>query len=119
MKTATAAPARPTMTAADAKKFEHYSEDNAQALEDALTCNCEPYIDIFTLRRWNAQGYKVKKGEKSQVIKTYRTIQKKDPKTKQVMTDENGKPVTFKVPKKSYVFCRCQVEPFEKESSKQ
>ena len=55
----------PAFTAETARRFERYSEANAAAIREALPCECEPYRDVFTYRRWQAQGMQVQKGERS------------------------------------------------------
>ena len=44
------------MTAAEAVTFERYSPTNAAIVSASLPCGCEPYQDVFTFRRWIAQG---------------------------------------------------------------
>ena len=43
--------------------FEHYSEQSTKAAETLFSCGCAPYVDIFTIRRWNQQGMRVKLNE--------------------------------------------------------
>lgn len=94
------------MTPEQARSFEHgRSTTNAMILSLTLSCNCVPYEDIFTYRRWQALGYQVQKGEKGHSITTYRTAKKGK--------DENGDPIIHRFPRTSYVFCRCQVKPKE------
>lgn len=88
-----------------AKTFEFgISAKNYENVKEQLECGCEPYQDVFTLKRWNVQGYKVKKGSKS--IRTTRVV-KKD-----IEITENGQKKTIQksYPKNSFLFCRCQVE---------
>jgi hypothetical protein len=91
------------LTSEDARDFTHFSIHNA--VQAQLACpegTCEAYKDIFTFRRWKAQGFYVRRGEKGTRITTW--IQK-------VETDEEGnKNVTGKRPKVAVVFCRHQVE---------
>ena len=99
---------QPTMTAEQARTFEHgTSSNNAAMLQAVLPCNCKPYEDIFTYGRWKAQGFQVRRGEKSKKITTYKTGKTKvDEKTGE---ETPGR----KFAKKSAVFCRCQVKPIE------
>lgn len=90
------------MTAETAIRFDTFSPTNA-AIVEARTCTCEAYKDIFTYNRWKAQGMQVQKGEKATTITTYSPITKEDKIT--------GEKITFRKPRKSFVFCRCQVKP--------
>jgi antirestriction protein ArdC len=94
------------MTADEARTFERYSVMNVVQLKASLECECEPYVDIFTFRRWKAQGFSVMRGQKGHKIMTYI-------KGSKTVKDENGleKEETFKRPWTSTVFCRCQVQP--------
>ncbi len=44
-----------SFTRETAKQFDRYSIGNAVTLRQALSCGCEPYRDVFTYRRWQAQ----------------------------------------------------------------
>ncbi len=86
-----------------ARRFDRYSISNAAALKDTLSCGCEPYVDVFTYRRWKAQGFQVKKGETA--IKLPLIFQRTE-------TDAaTGEQVTTRRVGRSAVFCRCQVRP--------
>ena len=93
-------------TAETAKRFEHGAsiphililEQEAQA----RGCTCEAYVDWFTYRRWQAQGFQVQRGEKGVKLTTFKPVEK---------VDEKGKTVTSSVPRTTTVFCRCQVKP--------
>jgi hypothetical protein len=63
--------------------------------------SCEAYRDIFTRRRWRAQGYLVRKGEQGTTITTWIVIPSRD-------EDGGAKPARH--PKRIFVFCRHQVE---------
>jgi hypothetical protein len=117
---------RPRMTAEEARSFDRGpSMANMVALltqvegrkEEGLhpaECRCEPYVDFFTIRRWNAQGFRVRKGSKSFrlpiVSETEREVTDDngapviDPKTGQTKTETDRHIATARV------FCRCQVE---------
>ena len=89
------------MSASEALDFHHFSVHNA--LQAQLACpeaSCEAYRDIFTRRRWRAQGYRVRKGEQGTVITTWIARPPAD--------DDGEKPVRH--PKRVFVFCRHQVE---------
>lgn len=94
------------MTAADAVRFETFSPNNAAIVETSRACSCEAYKDIFTYKRWKAQGMQVQKGEKATTITTYRPITKTDEATGEEI-------VVARKPRKSFVFCRCQVAPIK------
>ena len=90
------------MSATEALDFHHFSVHNA--VQAQLACpeaSCEAYRDIFTRRRWQAQGYAIRKGEKGTAITTW------------IMTpsrEEDGDEKLLRRPKRVLVFCRHQVE---------
>jgi hypothetical protein len=54
----------PELSADEARSFQHFSVHNAaQAQQACPDSMCEAYRDIFTYRRWRAQGYQVLKGQ--------------------------------------------------------
>ena len=56
-----------SFTPETARHFDRYSIANAVTVKQALPCGCEPYVDVFTYRRWKAQGFQVQRGaEKSE-----------------------------------------------------
>ncbi len=91
------------MSAADARRFDRTSIANAVTVKQALDCGCEPYRDVFTYRRWQAQGFQVQRGERSIRLPLIRAVTRDDP--------ETGKPETQRIMGRSAVFCRCQVKP--------
>jgi hypothetical protein len=87
------------MSAHEARTFPHFSVHNA--VQAQLACpegTCQAYQDIFTYRRWRAQGYAVRKGQKGTAVTTWITTQ--DPREE--------KPKSR--PKRAVLFCRHQVE---------
>ena len=93
------------LTAETAKQFEHGASIPhililAQAAKER-GCTCEAYVDWFTYRRWQAQGYQVQRGEKGVKLTTFKPVEK---------VDEKSKTVTRSVPRTTTVFCRCQVK---------
>ena len=93
----------PTFTPETARRFDRFSVTNAVAVKQALPCGCEPYVDVFTYRRWKAQGFQVQRGEKA--IRLPLVYQRTE-------TDrQTGETVTTKRMGRSAVFCRCQVRP--------
>ncbi len=98
---------RPAITAEQAKHFAGYSQSNAMLVVAALRTRChngcQPYQDVYTYERWQAQGMQVQKGEKSIHIPIV--------KHKMIEDEEEGiiKDVTIKGT--ACVFCRCQVKP--------
>jgi len=88
----------------EARRFDHFSVHNAVAAETICpTLECRAYTDIFTSRRWLAQGYGVKKGERGAVITTWVVVRDLDEREEDVVRQRR--------PKKAVVFCRHQVEP--------
>ena len=91
------------MTAGEARDFGHFSVHNA--VQAQMACpegSCEAYSDIFTFRRWRAQGFVVRKGENGTTVTTWIPVTK---------TDEHGSTtVTRQRPRRAVVFCRHQVE---------
>ena len=65
-------------------------------------CECQPYIDVMTLKRWNGQGRKVQKGQKAlaRLWAGYRSSG----------TDEDGNETGRRSGGAAFVFCRCQTE---------
>ena len=94
-----------TMTAEQARTFGGYSSGNALVLARAAKsrgCQCRPYEDWFTYKRWAAQGYQVKRGEHGVKIMTFISSQVEDTETHEVKV--RSRPWT------AAVFCRCQVQ---------
>lgn len=88
------------MSAEDARSFQHFSVHNAvQAQMACPEATCEAYQDIFTYRRWRAQGYAVRKGEHGTPVTTWITVKARE---------DDEKPKTR--PKRAVLFCRHQVE---------
>jgi len=89
------------MSATEALDFHHFSVHNA--MQAQLACpeaSCEAYRDILTRRRWQAQGYTIREGEKGTTITTWILTPSRD--------DGDEKPL--RRPKRVLVFCRHQVE---------
>lgn len=94
-------------SAVAAQTFDQFSAANAVALDEAAAqrgCACRAYHDWFTVPRWNAQGFMVKRGEKGTAIQVMVT---------KPGEDKDGNPVLKTYPKHAYVFCRCQVVAME------
>lgn len=92
----------PQMTADDARRFDHFSVHNAVQAEMACSAQtCRAYTDIFTFRRWRAQGFVVRKGETGTTVTAW--IADKTP-------DDEGNENVRRRPKRAVVFCRHQVE---------
>ena len=90
------------MNKAEAVRFGRYSAANAAIVEASLACGCKAYEDVFTYKRWKAQGFQVQKGETAIKIGTYAPITKKD-------EDTGETKVVGKRPWTRAVFCRHQV----------
>jgi hypothetical protein len=95
----------PEMSAEAAREFDHFSVHNAvQAQQACPEGTCEAYRDIFTYRRWRAQGYRVQKGQRGTAVITWLTTTR---------SDENGDPITVRHAKRTVLFCRHQVAEAE------
>lgn len=94
---------RQRMTATQATQFDRYSVGNAAIITKALRCECKPYVDVLTLKRWNALGMRVKAGEKS-TVKIGVLYNNEE-------TDEDGNVTVSRRRSTSAVFCRHQVAP--------
>lgn len=100
------------MTASEAKSFEHgLSQKNYLIVKMLLAskpepCECEPYEDVFTYRRWVAQGFYVVRGSKAIKAPLIKTG------SKEVTNTATGKPDKkfWRILTVSYLFCRCQVK---------
>ncbi len=92
------------MTAEKATRFDHYSERNAesvqeQSMDSGCDGSCEAYVTIFTVRRWEAQGFEPRADEAPAIAESWRTKK-----------DDDGNIVARW--KRTYeVWCRHQVEP--------
>ena len=93
------------MSPDEARSFDRYSVSNAARVMAERGCGCEPYVDVFTYRRWLAQGFQVQKGERSIRIPTIRYVERKNRQT--------GQPERVRLMQTSSVFCRCQVQAQE------
>ena len=95
------------MNAEDARNFAHFSVHNA--VQAQMACPegaCEAYRDIFTFRRWRAQGWVVRKGEHGTTVTTWVPITKRNA--------EVGDATEVKRrPKRAVLFCRHQVEQIQ------
>ena len=92
---------KPAMTPTEAVAFDGYSVANALAVTSKLDCGCEPYVDVFTYRRWSAQGYQVQSKQKGIKVPVM---------THQRIVDEETGDVTFKSFRtNSALFCKHQV----------
>ena len=87
------------MTKSEALLFDYKSVAHAEVLR--ATCpKCEPYEDWLTLRRWNALGFRIAKGQHSARLMVF--IEKDE-----IGKDKKVEKVTY--PKVAHVFCRCQL----------
>lgn len=64
---------------------------------------CEPYVNVLTLKAWNQRGYRVKKGEKAIQVGTMIPVWQED-------KDTGEKAQVGTRPGKAYVFALPQVE---------
>jgi hypothetical protein len=101
----------PKMTAVDAKRFTHTSVHNAvtaeESVNDRFGCDCEAYKDIFTFKRWIAQGFVVRRGQKATHVPVIQ------PRVVPDADAPNGKR-EVKTSRMVPVFCRCQVDALKK-----
>ena len=89
------------MSENEAVSFERFSGQNAEMVLRALKCQCQPYSDVFTFKRWLAQGYGVQKGQKAIRLPLVKDVEE---------TNEKGETERVRrVLGTSFVFCRCQV----------
>ncbi|MFH1485876.1 MAG: hypothetical protein ABIH46_07390 [Chloroflexota bacterium] len=65
-------------------------------------CQCEPYRDWYTFRRWLAQGYVVRRGEHGVKLPAIISVEDEDDEGEVRMRTRPGVTV---------VMCRCQVVP--------
>ena len=91
----------PKMTPTQARSFERYSKANAILVKTCLECGCEPYVDVFTFRRWAAQGFHVNKGERSIRLPVIMA--------KEIEDKDTGDAKTIRIMGNAPVFCRHQV----------
>ncbi len=91
----------PSFTPETARQFDRYSVANAVAVKQSLPCGCEPYQDVFTYRRWKAQGFQVQRGQKAIKLPLIRHYTRTDPETGE---EKHGRMMS-----RSAVFCRCQI----------
>lgn len=107
---------RPRMTESQARDFDRMSEASAEQLAAAIearaeagiheNCDCQPYEDVFTIGRWNAQGYSVRRGEKALRVSSYAVTEGED--------ETDGEAKRHLRPVNLVLFCRCQVENHER-----
>lgn len=95
---------RATFTADAARAFTAKSLANAAYIRGQLACDCEPYADVFTYRRWQAQGQQVRRGEKGIKIPVVKTVEGAD-------DDDAPRKRDRRILGSASVFCRCQVDP--------
>jgi len=95
-------PKAPPMSPAEATSFDRYSVSNASQVITTLPCDCKPYQDVFTYRRWQGLGHQVKRGSKAIKLPQVRTVDREDKTT--------GEITQGKIFHMSAVFCRHQVE---------
>src|SRR6266542_49520 len=93
------------ISAKEARTFQHFSVHNAaQAQQACSERTCRAYRDIFTYRRWRAQGYRVRRGETGTAVTTWIATTR---------IGEDDEPVVVRRPKRTVLFCRHRVAPAE------
>lgn len=101
MSTETSVARRPKMTAEEATAFNGFSVANIVTVKNGLACGCEPYEDVFTYRRWQAQGQQVRRGAKAIKIPVVIVSETEN---------DDGEIKTRHLLRTSAVFCRHQVD---------
>ena len=113
------------MTEEEARSFDYKSDRNAELIKAWTTargCGCDPYKDVFSLKRWNAQGHVVNSkhtGLRIRVISTSKAVDRPeaDPRMDdyiQALPQDNPERIrwesngTTKTSVKIAVWCRCQ-----------
>ena len=89
------------MTKNKATQFDHTSLTSEMMIAEHFECGCEAYKDVFTYRRWKAQGKQVQKGQKGFKLQVF---------VKKEWEDKEGNKNWKTYPKTTTVFCRCQVK---------
>jgi hypothetical protein len=90
-----------SMSPQEAKSFSRYSVANALRAEVSLSCGCKAYEDIFTYRRWQAQGMQVQRGARAVRLPVI---------VDRMVEDKNGELRQIHGFFSTAVFCRHQVE---------
>jgi len=109
---------RAKMTPSEATNFAGVSIASVLQIQSAIadravqgthvSCECQPYADVFTFARWKALGMSVKKGEKALRISTFAPTGR----TRSETNDEGEETERAILrPVECCLFCRCQVEP--------
>ena len=96
-------PKAPPMTRLQAVSFDRFSVANAVTVETSLSCGCRAYEDVYTYRRWRAQGYQVIKGERAIKLPQVRVVL--------VENKETGETTDRRLFHTAAVFCKHQVNP--------
>jgi hypothetical protein len=91
---------RKRLTSDEARTLDTTLTKNALIVATTLECRCEPYRDVFTFRRWLAQGQAVRQGEKGLRLLYIGNEEQEGP---------DGTVEMKRVKSRSVVFCRCQV----------
>lgn len=110
---ATTTPRRPKMTADEARSFDATSLRSFSEVMEQLQCECLPYRDVYTFRRWKAQGYYVRKGQKAIQYSTWIKPDNGRGDDDENDDDQEQREDPQLIMKRVSVFCRCQVEAKE------
>lgn len=98
-----------------ARTFNRHSAQNAGIILARLAhrkCSCDPYKDVFTMKRWNAQSRFVRKGEPPIEIPIFAPIGYVDPMIEEEYERRNPGKIgmsTLRPVGHAQVWCRCQV----------
>ena len=93
---------RPEMTPEEAQRFDRQSVASFAQVVASLQCECEPYEDVFTFRRWQAQGFHVRKGEHGVKFLSFVPVDGRQ-------SADGTEHEPYLMPRTLVVFCRCQV----------
>lgn len=102
------------MTSREARSFDRVSPRSYVQVDAQLSCDCKPYDDVYTFKRWIAQGFCVRKGEKAIKLQTFVEGKRSAPDAGDSDAEvrrEGERP--YLVARTLSVFCRCQVKELE------
>lgn len=97
------------MTPEQAQSFGKVSKLSVSTIMAQRKCNCDPYTDWFTFKRWIAQGQCVSKGSHGIKLLIYTPSETIDDDSKEVVINKKYY--------SAWVFCRCQVHPLKESNN--
>jgi len=100
---------RQRLTPETAGQFDRFSPQNAAIVRNTLSCDCQPYTDVYTYNRWQEFGLTPAEGSKAAVYVPTRATRyfriEGDPETDPETVHADTRPT------RAALFCRCQVVP--------